>query len=59
MELGVIIITLLVYLVARMLAGVSASEAAQRLAEFLVVPIVPLVLLFLILVAFRMVEILG
>jgi hypothetical protein len=52
-------ITLLVFLVTKELAGVSESESAQRLASFLIVPIVPLLILFVLMVALRVTEILA
>jgi peptidoglycan biosynthesis protein MviN/MurJ (putative lipid II flippase) len=44
-------VTLLIYLVAKQLAAVARTEFAQRLANFLTVPIIPL-LIFFLLVAF-------
>jgi ABC-type Na+ efflux pump permease subunit len=53
MIFSTIVVTLLVCLVARFLAGASRIEAAQRLAEFMIVPIVPLLMIFFIVVALR------
>jgi ABC-type Na+ efflux pump permease subunit len=57
--LGVVIITLLVFLAARELAGASRSESAQRVASFLAVPIIPLLIIFVLMVALRIAEIVG
>ena len=48
---SIIVITLLVLLATRELAGVSDSESAQRIASFSTVPIVSLIILFVVIVA--------
>ncbi len=59
MLLGIIIITLLVFLATKELASISESESAQRIASFLVVPIIPLLILFVLLIALRVNEIIS
>ena len=56
---GIIIITLLVLLATKELAGASDSEPAQRIGSFLTVPIIPLLILFVLVVALRVTEIIS
>lgn len=58
MILEITTITLLVFLVTKELAGVSESESAQRLASFLAVPIIPLLILFVLMIALSIAKIL-
>lgn len=59
MIIGIIIITLLVLLATKELAGVSDSESARRIGSFLTVPIIPLLILFVLIVALSVNEILS
>ena len=52
-------ITLVVFLAGKELAGASDSKPAQRIASFLTVPIIPLLILFVLIVALRVIEILA
>jgi len=56
---GITIITLLVFLATKELATASESESAQKLASFLTVPIIPLLIVFVLMVALRVIEILA
>ena len=59
MIIGITLITLAVLLATKELAGASDSEPAQRIARFLTVPIIPLLILFVLIVALRVIEILS
>jgi len=48
---GIIIITLLILLATKELAGASDSKPALRIARFLIVPIIPLLILFVLILA--------
>ena len=56
---GIIIITLLVLLATKELAGVSDSESVGRTTRFLTIPIIPLLILFVLLIALRVNEIIS
>jgi len=56
---GIIIITLLILLATKELAGASDSKPAQRIGSFLTVPIIPLLILFVLIVALRVTKILS
>jgi hypothetical protein len=53
----IIAVTLLIFLITRELAGVANSEGAQRVASFLIVPIIPMLILFIVLVVLKAIEI--
>jgi hypothetical protein len=57
--LEIIIVTLVVLLATREVASTSESESAQRLASFLNVPIIPLLILFVLKVALRIAELVA
>lgn len=58
MVVTIILITLAVMLVTKELASASHLEFAQRLATFLTVPIVSLLILFVLVIALSVAEIL-
>ena len=58
MIFGIIWITLLVFLATKELASIVGSEFALRLSRFLTVLIIPLLALFVLVVALSMVDIL-
>ena len=57
MIIEIIAVTLLVFLITRELAGAANSEGAQRVASFLIVPTIPMLILFIVLVILRAIEI--
>lgn len=57
MILSITAITLIVLLATKELASASDSAPAWRLAHLLTLPIIPLLILFVVLVALRMAEI--
>lgn len=56
---GIILITLLVLLATKELVGVVDSESAQRTTRFLTIPIIPLLILFVLIIALRVNEIIS
>ena len=58
MVLDIAIVTLLVLLATKLLVDASGSEFGLRMAKFLTVPIIPLLILFVLIVALRAIEIL-
>jgi len=56
---SIIIITLVVLLATKELAGLSDSESVQRTNRFLIIPIVPPLILFVLLIALRVNEIIA
>ena len=59
MIVSIALITLLVLLATKELAGASESGSARRVASLLNVPIVPLLIWFVVIVALRIAEILD
>ena len=59
MIVNIFMIILLVFLVARELASAADSDSAHRIALFLTVPIIPLLILLILVVAYIITEILG
>jgi hypothetical protein len=55
--LEIVTILLLVFLVARELISFSDSESALRIARFLTVPIIPLLVLFILMLTLITIEI--
>ena len=53
---GIIIITLLVLLATKELVSIIDSEPAQRTNRFLIIPIIPLLIVFALLIALRVNE---
>ena len=59
MLFGILTITLVVLLATKELASASESVSAQRLARILTVPMIPLLILFVVMVALQVTEILS
>jgi hypothetical protein len=56
--LDIAVVTLLVLLATKVLVDASGSEFSLRMAKFLTVPIIPLLILFVLIVALRVIVIL-
>ena len=59
MVFSITLTTLLVFLVAREVCSVSDSESAQRVASFFTVPIIPILMLFVLILALRVITIVA
>ena len=59
MVITIVLITLAILLATKVLVESSESESALRIGEFLSVAIIPLLILFLFIVALRITEILA
>ena len=53
------VVIVLVFLAIKELAGSKDSKSAQRVARFLIIPIIPLLISFVLMVVFKVIETLA